>query len=229
MLDQSWIESMQDELNQFKRLNVWELVEYPIGRNIIAGINFEESFAPVARLEAVRIFVAYAAHKNFPIYQMDVKTTFLNGPLKAEVFVRQPDGFVDPNFPTYWIIDFWIEGCSLKLVFDIVILEHLEIIQPSTPIPFSRQSVSMYTVSPSCVPGFGYWMKVRGSIGIQSFRCGSDTALGFVLLGVMSDIDSFGRKLFLLLCGSVVWYGLGEELGGKVGVGVRMCVWGQVI
>ncbi|GKD45320.1 retrovirus-related pol polyprotein from transposon TNT 1-94 [Tanacetum coccineum] len=51
------------------------------------GIDFEESFAPVARLEAVRIFVAYAAHKNFPIFQMDVKTAFLNGPLKEEVFV----------------------------------------------------------------------------------------------------------------------------------------------
>ncbi|GKE45769.1 retrovirus-related pol polyprotein from transposon TNT 1-94 [Tanacetum coccineum] len=62
------------------------------------GINFEESFAPVARLEAFRIFVAYAAYKNFPIYQMDVKTAFLNGPLKEEVFVRQPDGFVDPDF-----------------------------------------------------------------------------------------------------------------------------------
>ncbi|GJR74317.1 retrovirus-related pol polyprotein from transposon TNT 1-94 [Tanacetum coccineum] len=120
------------ELNQFKRLDVWELVECPIGRNIIAvkwiwknkidaenmvirnksrlvakgygqeeGIDFEESFAPVARLEAVRIFVAYAAHKNFPIYQMDDKTAFLNGPLKEEVFVRQPDGFVDPDFPNH--------------------------------------------------------------------------------------------------------------------------------
>ncbi|GJT07109.1 retrovirus-related pol polyprotein from transposon TNT 1-94 [Tanacetum coccineum] len=63
------------------------------------GIDFEESFAPVTRLEAVRIFVAYAAHKNFPIYQMDVKTVFLNGSLKKEVFVRQSDGLVDPNFP----------------------------------------------------------------------------------------------------------------------------------
>ncbi|GJS63024.1 copia protein [Tanacetum coccineum] len=61
------------------------------------GIDFEESFAPVARLEAVKIFVVYAAHKNFPIYQMDVKTAFLNGLLKEEVFVRQPDGFVDPD------------------------------------------------------------------------------------------------------------------------------------
>nr|GEW33805.1 retrovirus-related Pol polyprotein from transposon TNT 1-94 [Tanacetum cinerariifolium] len=133
MLGPSWIESMQEELNQFKSLDVWKLFECPIGRNIIKvkwiwknktddentvirnksclvakgygqeeGIDFEESFAPVARLEAVRIFVAYAAHKNFPIFQMDVKTTFLNGPLKEEVFVQQPNGFVDPNFPNHF-------------------------------------------------------------------------------------------------------------------------------
>ncbi|GKD17042.1 retrovirus-related pol polyprotein from transposon TNT 1-94 [Tanacetum coccineum] len=63
------------------------------------GIDFKESFAPVARLEAVRIFVAYAAHKSFPIYQMYVKTIFLNGPLKEEVYVAQPDGFIDPDHP----------------------------------------------------------------------------------------------------------------------------------
>nr|GEU77284.1 hypothetical protein [Tanacetum cinerariifolium] len=63
------------------------------------GIDFEESFAPVARLEAVRIFIAYAAHKSFLIFQMDVKTAFLNGPLKEEVYVAQPDGFVDPDHP----------------------------------------------------------------------------------------------------------------------------------
>ncbi|GJR33927.1 retrovirus-related pol polyprotein from transposon TNT 1-94 [Tanacetum coccineum] len=61
------------------------------------GIDFEESFAPVACLEAVRIFILYAAHKSFPIYQMDMKMTFLNGPLKEEVYVAQPDGFVDPD------------------------------------------------------------------------------------------------------------------------------------
>ncbi|GJU75260.1 retrovirus-related pol polyprotein from transposon TNT 1-94 [Tanacetum coccineum] len=97
MLDHSWIESMQDGLNQFKRLDVWELVKFPIED----GINFEKSFAPVARLEAVRIFVAYPAHKNFSIYQMDVKTAFLNSPLKKDVFVCQPDGFVDPDFPNH--------------------------------------------------------------------------------------------------------------------------------
>ncbi|GKA53874.1 retrovirus-related pol polyprotein from transposon TNT 1-94 [Tanacetum coccineum] len=63
------------------------------------GINFEESFSPVARLEAVRLFVAYAAHKSFPVYQMDGKIAFLNGPLKEEVYVNQPDGFVDPHYP----------------------------------------------------------------------------------------------------------------------------------
>nr|GFA76876.1 hypothetical protein [Tanacetum cinerariifolium] len=61
------------------------------------GIDFEESFAPIACLEAVRIFIAYAAHKSFPIYQMDVKTAFLNGLLKEEVYVAQPDEFVDPD------------------------------------------------------------------------------------------------------------------------------------
>ncbi|GKD56055.1 retrovirus-related pol polyprotein from transposon TNT 1-94 [Tanacetum coccineum] len=64
-------------------------------------IDFEESFALVARHEAVRMFVAYATHKNFTIYQMDVKTAFLNGPLKEEVFVSQFDGFVDPDFPNH--------------------------------------------------------------------------------------------------------------------------------
>ncbi|GJV20308.1 retrovirus-related pol polyprotein from transposon TNT 1-94 [Tanacetum coccineum] len=98
------IESMQDELNQFKRLYVWELVPLPEGKHAIKStrrIDFEESFAPVARLEAARMFVDYAAHKNFIIYQMDVKIAFLNGLLKEEVFVSQPDGFVDPDFPNH--------------------------------------------------------------------------------------------------------------------------------
>ncbi|GKC86312.1 gag-pol polyprotein, partial [Tanacetum coccineum] len=63
------------------------------------GIDFEESFAPVARFKVVRIFIAYATYKSFPIYQMDVKTAFLNGPLKEEVYVAQPDEFVDPDHP----------------------------------------------------------------------------------------------------------------------------------
>ncbi|GJW93535.1 putative ribonuclease H-like domain-containing protein [Tanacetum coccineum] len=132
MADHSWIESMQDELNQFERLQVWELVPRPEGKNIIAlkwlwknkcdaenivvqnktrlvakgykqeeGIDFEESFAPVARLEVVQMFIAYAAHKNITIFQMDVKTAFLNGPLKEEVYVSQPEGFIDPEFPDH--------------------------------------------------------------------------------------------------------------------------------
>ncbi|GJV25131.1 retrovirus-related pol polyprotein from transposon TNT 1-94 [Tanacetum coccineum] len=87
MLDHNWIESMQDKLNQFKHLDVWELVEFCLvakGYGQEEGIDFEELFAPVPRLESVRIFVAYAAHKNFPIFQIDVKTSFLNSPLKEE-------------------------------------------------------------------------------------------------------------------------------------------------
>ncbi|GKA34075.1 retrovirus-related pol polyprotein from transposon TNT 1-94 [Tanacetum coccineum] len=119
MADSAWIKAMQDELHQFDKLQVWELVNKPFGKTMIKlkwlwknkkdedqtvttskeGINFEESFAPVARLEAVLIFVAYIAHNTFPIYQMYVKTEFLNGPLKEEVYVVQPDWFVDPDHP----------------------------------------------------------------------------------------------------------------------------------
>nr|GFC74662.1 hypothetical protein [Tanacetum cinerariifolium] len=83
-----WIEAMQEELYEFKRLEE-------------EGIDFEESFAPVARLEAIRIFLAYAAQKNVVVYQMDVKTAFLNGNLREEVYVSQPDGFVDSDNPNH--------------------------------------------------------------------------------------------------------------------------------
>ncbi|GJV33861.1 retrovirus-related pol polyprotein from transposon TNT 1-94 [Tanacetum coccineum] len=65
------------------------------------GIDFEESFAPVTRIEAIRILVENAAHKNLTIYQMDVKTAFLNGELKEEVYVSQPEGFVDQDNPSH--------------------------------------------------------------------------------------------------------------------------------
>ncbi|KAJ9545253.1 LOW QUALITY PROTEIN: hypothetical protein OSB04_024960 [Centaurea solstitialis] len=71
-----------------------------------AGIDYDETFAPVARIEAIQIFLAYAAHKNFTVYQMDVKTAFLNGELKEEVYVSQPEGFVDRTKPTHvYILD----------------------------------------------------------------------------------------------------------------------------
>ncbi|GJR04718.1 retrovirus-related pol polyprotein from transposon TNT 1-94 [Tanacetum coccineum] len=128
----SWIDAMQEEIHEFKRLEVWELVScpdnvfliklkwiykvktYEFGRvlknkaRLVAqgfrqeeGIDFEESFAPVARIEAIRIFVANAAHKNMTIYQIDVKTAFLNGKLKEEVYVSQPEGFVDQDNPSH--------------------------------------------------------------------------------------------------------------------------------
>ncbi|GKG20075.1 retrovirus-related pol polyprotein from transposon TNT 1-94, partial [Tanacetum coccineum] len=65
------------------------------------GIDFEEYFASVARLEAIRIFIAFAAHMNMVVYQMDVKTAFLNGNLREEVYVSQPDCFMDPDNPNH--------------------------------------------------------------------------------------------------------------------------------
>nr|GEV67044.1 retrovirus-related Pol polyprotein from transposon TNT 1-94 [Tanacetum cinerariifolium] len=128
----STIEAMQEELNEFERLEVWELVPRPDKVMVITlksiykvkldelggilknkarlvargyrqneGIDFEESFASVEKLKAIRIFLAYAAHKNMVVYQIDVKTAFLNGNLREEVYVSQPDGFVDQDNPNH--------------------------------------------------------------------------------------------------------------------------------
>ncbi|GJT91100.1 integrase, catalytic region, zinc finger, CCHC-type containing protein [Tanacetum coccineum] len=106
-----WFQATQDEIHKFDRLDV-KLDEYgDVLKNkarLVAkgyrqeeGLDFEESFAPVARLEAIRIFLANAASKNMTVYQMDVKTAFLNGELKEEVYVSQPEGFIDPDRPHY--------------------------------------------------------------------------------------------------------------------------------
>ncbi|GJU04909.1 retrovirus-related pol polyprotein from transposon TNT 1-94 [Tanacetum coccineum] len=75
--------------------------DHPLDSIIEEGIDFEESFAPVARLDAIRIFLAYATHMNMVVYQIDVKTAFLNGILHEEVYVSHPDGFVDQDNLTH--------------------------------------------------------------------------------------------------------------------------------
>nr|GFA11578.1 hypothetical protein [Tanacetum cinerariifolium] len=100
-----WIEAMQEELNEFECLELDELGGILKNKaRLVAhgycqeeGIDFEDSFAPVAILEAIRIFLVYAAHKNMVVYQMDVKTAFLNGNLREDVYVSQSDKFVDPD------------------------------------------------------------------------------------------------------------------------------------
>nr|GFB96805.1 copia protein [Tanacetum cinerariifolium] len=72
-----------------------------VGYSQQEGIDYDETFAPVARIEAIRLFLAYAAHKNFTVYQMDVKTAFLNGILKEEVYVGQPPGFISKQYPDH--------------------------------------------------------------------------------------------------------------------------------
>nr|GEV80068.1 Gag-Pol polyprotein [Tanacetum cinerariifolium] len=108
MDDFTWIEAMQEELHQFDKLQVWELVDKAFGKTVIKlkwlwknkkDEDQTESFASVAHLEAVQICVAYATHKSFPIYQMDTKMDFLNGPLKEEVYGAQPDRSIDPDHP----------------------------------------------------------------------------------------------------------------------------------
>nr|GFC15977.1 retrovirus-related Pol polyprotein from transposon TNT 1-94 [Tanacetum cinerariifolium] len=101
MTDPAWIDSMQEDLLQFKRLDVWVSRLVVRGYRQEKGINFEESFTPVARMEAIRIFLAYAAHKSFSVFQIDVKTAFLHGSLKEDVYVCQPEGFIDADHPSH--------------------------------------------------------------------------------------------------------------------------------
>ena len=94
-----WIfKNKQDEFGNVVR-NKARLVAQ--GFSQVEGIDFGETYAPVARLESIRILLAYASHHNFKLQQMDVKSAFLNGPLHEEVYVKQPPGFEDPDFPNH--------------------------------------------------------------------------------------------------------------------------------
>ncbi|GJS19114.1 ribonuclease H-like domain-containing protein [Tanacetum coccineum] len=98
--DSAWVEAMQEELLQFKLQKVWVLVDFPKeGHTQEEGIDYDEVFAPVARIEAIRLFLAYASFMGFMVYQMDVKSAFLYGGIEEEVYVCQPPGFEDPDYP----------------------------------------------------------------------------------------------------------------------------------
>jgi hypothetical protein len=71
------------------------------GYSQVEGLDFDETYAPVARLESIRILIAYATYHGFKLYQMDVKSAFLNGPIKEEVYVEQPPGFEDSEYPNH--------------------------------------------------------------------------------------------------------------------------------
>jgi hypothetical protein len=122
---------MQEELNNFKRNEVWSLVERPKqnvvgikwvlcnkqdehgvvtrnkaqlvakGYSQVEDLDFDETFAPVARLESIHMLFAYATHHSFKLYQMDVKNAFLNGSIKEEVYVEQPPGFKSEGYPNH--------------------------------------------------------------------------------------------------------------------------------
>jgi hypothetical protein len=129
--DPDWVVAMQEELNNFTRNEVWHLVPCPNqnvvgtkwvfrnkqdehgvvtsnqarlvvkGYSQVEGLYFDETYAPVARLESICILLAYATYHGFKLYQMDVKSAFLNGPIKEEVYVEQPLGFEDSEYPAH--------------------------------------------------------------------------------------------------------------------------------
>jgi hypothetical protein len=129
--DPDWAVAMQEELNNFMRNEVCHLVPRPNqnvvgtkwvfrnkqdehgvvtrnkarlvakGYSQVEGLDFDETYAPVAKLESIRILLAYATYHGFKLYQMDVKSAFLNGPIKEEVYVEQPPGFEDSEYPNH--------------------------------------------------------------------------------------------------------------------------------
>jgi hypothetical protein len=129
--DSDWVLAMQEELNNFTRNEVWHLVQCPNknvvgtkwifsnkqdehgvvtrnkarlvakGYSQLEGLDFDETYAPVARLESIRILLAYATYHGFKLYQMDVKSAFLNGPIKEQVYVEQAPGFEDSEYPNH--------------------------------------------------------------------------------------------------------------------------------
>ncbi|GJY95768.1 putative ribonuclease H-like domain-containing protein [Tanacetum coccineum] len=96
--DDCWVEAIQEELLQFRLQQVWILVDLPHGAKE-EGIDYDEVFAPVARIKAIRLFLAFASFMGFIVYQMDVKSAFLYGIIDEEVFVSQLPCFVDPAHP----------------------------------------------------------------------------------------------------------------------------------
>ena len=130
--DDRWILAMQEELNQFQRNDLWDLVPKPQQKNIIGtkwvfrkklneqgevvrnkarlvaqgynqqqDIDYTETFAPVSRLEAIRLLLSYAVNHDIILYQIDVKSAFLNEVISEEVFVKQPHGFEDLKYPDH--------------------------------------------------------------------------------------------------------------------------------
>ena len=132
LIDENWMITMQEELNQFERNDVWELILKPSNQFIIRtkwvfrnkidendiivkykvrlvtqgfnqekGIDYKVTFALMARLEAIRMLLASVCFKDFILYQMDVKSAFLNGFIMEEVYVEQPLNFTSFDFPNY--------------------------------------------------------------------------------------------------------------------------------
>jgi hypothetical protein len=129
--DPDWVLAMQEELNNLTRNEVWHLVPRPNqnvvgtkwvfrnkqdehgvvtrnkarlvakGYSQVEGLNFDETYAPIASLESIRILLAYATYHGFKLYQMDVKSAFLNGPIKEDVYVEQPSSFKHSEYPNH--------------------------------------------------------------------------------------------------------------------------------
>ncbi|GJX68170.1 retrotransposon protein, putative, ty1-copia subclass [Tanacetum coccineum] len=97
---EKWLVAMNEEMQSMNDNKVWKLVVLPPNAKVVKRFHSEEIFSPVADIRAIRILIAIAAYYDYEIWQIDVKTAFLNGFLEEEIYMEQPEGFIDPNHPS---------------------------------------------------------------------------------------------------------------------------------
>nr|GEZ17376.1 copia protein [Tanacetum cinerariifolium] len=205
MTDPAWIKSMQEELLQFKRLDVWVL--FPVLDNIKHltlkwlfkkkhdeentvirnktrlvvrgyrqedGIDFEEFFTPVARKEAIWIFLAYDEHKLFAVFQIDMKTTFLHGMLKEVVYVCQPKGFINADHPSH--------VCTIYLT---MFIRHFDDILVSNYVFEILKNYGMETCDP-----VGTLMEIKDKLDLDKNGVLVDSTIYHSMIGALMYLTS---------------------------------------
>nr|GEV49271.1 hypothetical protein [Tanacetum cinerariifolium] len=195
MTDPAWIYSMQEEILQFKRLDSRLVVR---GYCQEEGIDFEESFAPIARMEAIRIFLAYAAHKSFSMFQMDVKTAFLHGSLKKDVYVCQPEGFIDADHPSH---NHFFKGTIdptlfIRRFYDDILLVHVYV----DDIIFGSTHPRMESCDPVCTP-----LEIKDKLDLDQNGTLVDATKYRSMIGALMYLTSSRPDIMHATC-LCVWY-----------------------
>nr|GEY12101.1 hypothetical protein [Tanacetum cinerariifolium] len=192
-----WLNAMNVEMQSMKDNEVWNLVEHPPNARLVAkgytqtpGIDYEETFSPVADIRAIRILIAIAAYYDNEIWQMNVKTAFLNGYLSEEVYMEQPEGFVNLKYPNRVCKNHdepcvYLKASGSNVTFLIVYVDDILIMGNNIPM---LQDVKSYLGRVSCYTDAGYLT--------DADDLKSQTGYVFILNGGVVDRKSAKQSIF---------------------------------